>query len=309
MSNHQCDVAVIGAGPAGISAAMWLQKFKVDYLLIDREAQIGGELMRINQPIRDYPGLELANGRAFRNRLELAFADKPLKTLLSTMVTEINPSTKTIITGDGVIQASVLVLALGLNRRKLGLPNEREFVGKSLSYSTTTDRDWLAGNPVAVVGGGDGACENALMLAEICPKVTIIARGNVLRARAEFVEQITQNPRIEVVYGSSILSLEGEARQLRAVVLQSDKGKTRLELSRLVVKIGFEPNTASVLPGFLTTDENGYYLVDRFLHTSQDGVFAIGDLSNPHSPCISAAMGDGAVAAREAYVIVKKLHR
>lgn len=300
MTATQCDVAIIGAGPAGIAAAIWLQKYPLTYLLIDREAQIGGELMRINLPIRDYPGLELANGRAFRNRLELTLHERPLSTRLSCEVRAVDPVNKTLVLRDGSrIQARALILAMGLRRRRLGLEGEDELAGESLSYSATSDRDRLAGHAVVVIGGGDGACENALFLAEYCPQVSLIHRGAQLRAREEFRQALAGQPRVRLFTGHHARAFVREGTALSGLVLDGPQGEQRIFCTRVVVKIGFEPNV-SILPHEIPgRDAAGYLRVDRYLHTDVPGVFAAGDISNPRCPCISAAMGDGAVVAQE----------
>ncbi len=294
------DAIILGGGPAGISAALWLAKFRLDFLLIDRNPRLGGELPRIRLPIRDYPGLETKNGAEFREQLEKQIRRHFVPMALGTTVEHIDPVKKRVRLVDDVLEAECLILAMGLQRRRLGLPGESDLLERGLSYSATRDFRMFRDRPVAVVGGGDGALENALFLAEICPRVVLIHRGESFRARESFLRALAAESKIETRLSSGVRELLSDEHGLTGIVVKAANGEEEsIPVSGLVVKIGFQPNVETLASGSLKTDEEGYLLTDRFLRTNVPGVFAAGDIANPRSPSIASAVGDGMVAARE----------
>ncbi len=300
-------VVILGAGPAGLSTALWLERLGLRFLLVDRGTALGGSLPRINLAVTEYLGRHAANGAdlldTFQRHFHACCPDAEPR--LQTEVHSVHLDPLRIETAHGPIAAAALVVALGCRRRRLGLPGERELQGKGLSYSATSDLERIAGAPVAVVGGGDGALENALILAERCPKVFLLHRRAELRARAEFRERVLAHPRIEILAPARVLALESDAQGLAALRLQTLQGERRLALRWLVVKAGFEPNSEPLPSPELRRDAEGYLEVDRYLHTSAPGVFAAGDICNPRSPCVAASVGDGAVAAREVLAFLR----
>jgi thioredoxin reductase (NADPH) len=194
--------------------------------------------------------------------------------------------------------AKFLILATGVGRRKLGVVGENEFKGRGLLESGKRDGNLVAGKTVCVIGGGDAAAENALILAAVAKKVYLVHRGDRFRARTEFIEKINQNPCIEVLRETKVLELTGD-EQIRAVKLQkSDSSEPfQIEVDAVLLRIGVEPNT-EVFRGKLKTDALGYLEIDSRGETSVADVFAVGDVANPLAPTISSAVGMGATAAK-----------
>jgi thioredoxin reductase (NADPH) len=291
------ECVVLGAGPAGLSAALWLRKLGVEALVLEGRDALGGEVARVSLPVRDYLGLPAIDGRAFLRAALASLEAADLTVRLGTPVGRVDARRREVHLGDEVLAAPTLIIATGLTRRGLGLPGSEELRGRGLSDSATRDRALFAGQPVAVVGGGDGALENALLCAACCPRVFLIHRRAAFRARPEFVRRVAAEPRIEVLAGSAVVGLERAGDRLAGIELASPAGPRRLAVPWLVVKVGFVPNTA-VLGGTVALDAAGYVIVDRLLGTSAAGVFAAGDVANPRAPCIATAVGDGAMAAR-----------
>jgi len=168
------------------------------------------------------------------------------------------------------------------------------------------ERDALAGEDVCVVGGGDAAAENALLLAEVCPTVTLVHRGKRLSARAEFAERVAGDHRINVFTESRLLSIEGRERVETIEVKRDGAIKPfRMAVRGVVIRVGVEPNS-ELFREQLHTDERGYAVVTGEQETSVEMVFAAGDLSNPQAPTVSGAVGAGATAAK---VIASRLRR
>jgi thioredoxin reductase (NADPH) len=189
--------------------------------------------------------------------------------------------------------------------RELGVPGEREFIGKGMIESGTRDRELFAGHDVCVVGGGDAAVENALLLAEVCPTVTLVHRGKQLRARREFTEKLQAQHCITVFTESVVTRIIGSDR-VEAVEIQRKQGLKPFQLAvrGVLIRIGVEPNTA-LFRDQLETDERGYVVVNGKQETNVPMVFAVGDVSNPVAPTISGATGAGATAAK---VIASRLN-
>jgi len=305
VTDVETDCLVIGAGPAGASAALWLDSFGISFLLLERGQQIGGELQRINLPIQNVLGLGAVSGAAFLGAVERDLERLRAEVRLGVAVEAIDPMSKEVLTSAGAFRARSLILASGLRRRPLDLPGVEDLLNRGVTYSGTLDRARIAGHPVAVVGGGDGALENALLLAEASPQVYLVHRESALNGRGAFAEKVAVHPRIEVLLETQVARVVGDGGGLSAVELETPAGPRRLEVPWLVVKIGFVPNTDALRPGTLRLDEAGYVEVDRYLRTSAPGAFAAGDVCNPRSPCIAGAVGDGAVAAREVHTYLE----
>lgn len=299
MSGPELECIVVGAGPAGLSAALWLQKLGVSFLLLESRPRLGGELHRINLPIRDYLAVTASDGRAFLQRIEQEMQQRAIPLRLATAALAIDPQSRRVTTQSDVLHARTIVLAMGARRRQLDRPDLREHADRGITNSATRDLERLAGQSVVVFGGGDGAFENALLLAAHCPQVFLVHRGTAARARPEFVGRVAAHDNIEVIRAAQVVAVHGDSDQLTAVKIETAGGTRTLAASWLVVKIGFEPNADAISGDALARDPNGYLLVDQFLRTSVEGVYAVGDLRNPRAPCLAAAVGDGAVAGQE----------
>ncbi|HEX9629049.1 MAG TPA: FAD-dependent oxidoreductase, partial [Pyrinomonadaceae bacterium] len=196
------------------------------------------------------------------------------------------------------LQAISLIIATGVRRRELGVAGENEFAGKGIIESATRDRDLFAGKDVCVVGGGDAAAENALLLSEVCPTVTLVHRGKRLRARRDLIERLQTNHCVTVFTESVLTRIIGNAAVEAVEVLRKDGLKPfQIAVRGVLVRIGVEPNS-ELFRDQLQHDENNYISVDSRQETSMPLVFAIGDVSNPLAPTISGATGAGATAAK-----------
>ena len=196
------------------------------------------------------------------------------------------------------LQSIAIVIATGVRPRELGVPGEKEFVGKGIIESGARDRELFAGKDVCIVGGGDAAVENALLLAEVCPTVTLVHRGKKLRARREFTERL-QSIHCITVFTESVLTRIIGNEDVEAVEIQRKQGLKPFQLAvrGVLIRIGVEPNT-ELFREQLETDEKGFIKVSGQQETSVPMVFAIGDVSNPLAPTISSATGAGATAAK-----------
>jgi thioredoxin reductase (NADPH) len=293
------DVIIIGAGPAGLSAARWCDDLGLDTLLLEQSDQVGGQLHRIFNPITNYLGLETANGTELLSHFNQSLQAADFDQWTATQIESVDLSAKRIVLRSGEqLQAIAIILATGVRRRELGIEGEKKFVGKGIIESGSRDRELFAGQDVCVVGGGDAAAENALLLSDICATVTLVHRGKKLRARREFVEQLQTNHCITVFTESVLTRIIGDERVQAVEVLRHEGLKPfQLAVRGVLIRIGVEPNT-ELFREQIPLDEKGYVFVNSEQETNVPFVFAIGDVSNPLSPTISGATGAGATAAK-----------
>src|SRR5207253_952525 len=193
------DVVIIGAGPAGLSAARWSDELGLDTLMLEQNEEVGGQLSLIHNPIDNYLGLDADNGEQLRTRFIAQTEGCDFDLWTNVEIESADLKAKRIVLKSGEqLQSIAIIIATGLRRRRLGIPGENEFAGRGIIDSPTRDRERLAGKDVCVIGGGDAAAENALLLAQVCPTVTLVHRRKKLRARREFAEQLHTNHCITV---------------------------------------------------------------------------------------------------------------
>ena len=293
------DVIIIGAGPAGLSTAFWCDELGLDALVLEQSEAIGGQLHRVYNPINNYLGLKARNGEELLGRFtaDVDSADFDLWTQTSISSVDLKAKRVALASGED-LQSIALVLATGVRARKLGVPGEKEFAGKGMIESATRDRELFAGQDVCVVGGGDAAVENALLLAEFCPTVTLVHRGKKLRARPEFRENL-QSQHCITVFTESVLTRIMGGERVEAVEIQRQQGLKPFQLAvrGVLIRIGVEPNT-ELFREQLETYAGGYIAVNSQQETNVPMVFAVGDVSNPVAPTVSGATGAGATAAK-----------
>ena len=293
------DVVIIGAGPSGLAAALWCDQLGLDTLIIEQSETVGGQLHSIYGAIENYPGLRALNGAdllgQFADQIDSAGFD--LWTNIEIASVDLVAKRVSLRSGEQLQSISVII-ATGVRRRKLGIPGESDFSGKGIIDSAARDRNLFAGKDVCVVGGGDAAVENALLLADVCPTVTLVHRGKKLGARREFVAELQANHCITVFTESVVSRIIGN-EEVEAVEIQRKEAIKPFQMAvrGVLIRIGVEPNT-DLFRGQLQLDEKGYIVVTSQQETTLTNVFAIGDVSNPMAPTISGAMGAGATAAK-----------
>jgi thioredoxin reductase (NADPH) len=293
------DVVIIGAGPAGLSAALWCDELGLDTLVLEEKAEVGGQLLSVYNPIGNYLGLRALNGLELRDRFAEQLADAGFDLWTQVEIESLDLRARRVSLRSGEeLQSISFVIATGVRRRRLGIPGEAELAGRGIVESATRDRALLAGKDVCIVGGGDAAAENALMLAEVCPTVTLVQRGPNLRARREFAEQLRAHHRVTVFTESQVQRIIGTDEVVAVEILRAGALKPfQMAVQGVLIRIGVSPNT-ELFREQLQMDNDGYIAVTGEQETSVGNVFAVGDVSNPIAPTISGATGAGATAAK-----------
>lgn len=291
-------VTVVGGGAAGMSSVVWCADLGLRPVLIEKSGNLGGQLHWIHNRVTNYPGIVAENGAElisrFAETLEITSYE-----VLKSVVVDIDVGDRSVRVADGTrVESDGLIIATGVRRRKLAIDGEERYAGKGILESGSRDRELTSGMRVAVVGGGDAAFENAIILSEFADKVYLIHRSDKFSARPDFATAAIENPRIEIRTNTNVQSLIG-GDSLAAIELYDRAADLTevLNVDFILLRIGVQPNT-EILHGKLDLDANGYVIVNSLCETSARGVFAIGDVANPKAPTIAGAVGGGATAAK-----------
>jgi thioredoxin reductase (NADPH) len=293
------DVIIIGGGAAGLSASVWCEELGLSALLLEAGEELGGQLLYVYNEIKDHLGIEAKNGREMRDVFVKQAQKSRFNYRLDSEVLTIDPEKKTIsLKGGETFSARTFMIATGVRRRKLNVAGEEIFKNKGILESGSRDKELVKGKKVLIVGGGDAAFENALILSETASEVTLVHRGKDFRARADFIEKAGNRPKIKILTETVLREIIG-SDDLEVVKLENVKtGETfYLPVEAMLIRIGVEPNT-DFLRGKIELDESGYIKVNDLCETSVEGIFAVGDVANRNAPTVSGAVGMGATAAK-----------
>lgn len=293
-------VIIIGSGPAGYTAAIYASRAGLSPLLISGNI-LGGQA-GLTAEVENYPGFpEAISGLELMERMKQQ-AERLGARLVIDEVTAVDLSSRPfrLTTHGGNYETETLIIATGVAPRKLGVPGEKEYTGRGVSYCATCDGFFYKGKTVAVVGGGDAAVEEALYLSRLADKVYVIHRRNRLRAQQMAQDRAKRRENITFIWNSVVRAILGE-EAVNAVLLHNlaSGEESTLPVDGVFIYIGSDPNTG-LFVGQLELDANGYIVTDRRGHTSVPGVFAAGDVQEQVLKQIATAVGSGAIAAMEA---------
>ena len=294
------DVIIVGGGPGGYTAALYAARAGLSVVLLEK-LSAGGQ-MALTSEIDNYPGFPkgvdgFELGLQMKEGAERFGAETVLAEVFSL---KLEGSTKEADTSEGLFRGKTVVFATGANPRKLGVPDEEALTGKGLHYCAHCDGMFYRNKTVMVVGGGNTAAADALLLSRIAKKVILVHRRDTLRATKIYHQPLLQAENVEFLWNSSVSRLVSDGRVRGAVVRDVNSGEeTEVAVDGIFVSIGRSPATALV-SGQLQLDEHGYVLADESTRTNLPGVFAIGDVRTKALRQIVTAVSDGAVAAHYA---------
>lgn len=293
------DVIIIGGGAAGISAALWCDDLGLNALLLEADAELGGQLLWTHNAVENHLGIRTQTGSELRDIFVDQLNDRNFTLRFRAEIADVDLKEKKVLLESGEeFSARSIIIATGISRRRLGVAGEKEFQGKGIIKSGKRDGDLAKGKNAVIIGGGDAAFENALILSEIAEKVTLIHRREKFSARNEFVESVQKIPNVEIKTNSCLTKIVGTDR-VESVEIKNTKTDEIYDLSAevILVRIGVKPNTY-FLRGKLELDEKGYIKIDYLCRTNIVGVYAVGDVANPIAPTVSTAVGMGATAVK-----------
>lgn len=294
----QFDVTIVGGGPAGMAAALWCDELGLSSCLIERSSDVGGQLHWIHNPIENYAGAKFGNGIDCLRRFKESLAARRSKLISDATVVSIDSEESTVHLDAGeTVSGKAIVLATGVRRRTLGVRGEREFEGRGLLTSGSRDKREASGVRVAVVGGGDAALENALILAEYASRVYLIHRRDRFSARREFVKEVSRHKNIETVLDARVAEFGGSETLEFIDIDRGSAGRERIRVDKAVVRIGVQPNSELIAED-VDVGDAGYIVTDRVGRTTVENIYAIGDVAFPESPTVSTAVGSAATAIK-----------
>lgn len=302
MARESWDVIIVGAGAAGLTAAIYAVRYGLRVLVL--EEKVAGGVLNEATLVENYPGFpEPIKGANLASRI----AQQAKR--LGAVIREVEPvktvrlegDKKVVVTEAGEYECFALILATGGKKKRLNVPGERELEGRGVSYCAVCDGFFFKGKTVAVVGGGDTAVSEAIFLCDVASKVYLIHRRDKLRAEAAWQKALFSKPNAEVIWNTVVEAILGEERVTGLALKNVATGeRSELAVDGVFIAIGEEPNNELAKRLGLELDERGYVVVDpRTMETSVPGVFAAGDITGMLKQ-LTVAVGQGAIAATSA---------
>jgi thioredoxin reductase (NADPH) len=301
MKNKVYDLVIIGAGPAGLAASIYASRYKIDHLVIGKEP--GGQAIEAHK-VENWPGTISISGQELTGKMR-SHAEKLGAEILMDSVSRLKKTGDTfeITTHASQYQAGNIILALGMEYRKLQIPGEAELKGKGVSYCPTCDAPFFRDKVVAVVGGANSAASAALLLAEHASKVYLIYRGEKLKVDPVYEEKISQNGKIEVIFNINVEEIKGGKAVEKIILDKNFRNEKELDVQGVFIEIGSEPGVELAKQVGVSTDEQGFIVVNPDQSTDISGIYAAGDATTgSNKMCqILTATAEGAIAAGSVY--------
>ncbi|ATO49076.1 thioredoxin-disulfide reductase [Brevibacillus laterosporus] len=300
------DVIIAGAGPAGMTAAVYTSRANMSTLMLERG--IPGGQMANTEDIENFPGFTSILGPDLSNKM-FEHAQKFGAEYQYGDIKEIrddNPY-KTVVVGDKEYKAKSIIVATGAEHRLLGAPGEKEYSGRGVSYCAVCDGAFFRNKELVVIGGGDSAVEEAIFLTRFATKVTIIHRRDEFRAQKIIQKRAFENEKIHVIWDTVVKEIRGD-NVVTGVLLENVKTgeQTEYPTNGVFIYVGMDPLTEAV-KNLGITNEGGYIPTDELMRTNVEGVFAAGDVREKLLRQVVTATGDGSIAAQNAQIYVEEL--
>ena len=296
----EIDLIIIGAGPAGLTAAIYAARSNLSTLVLEKDV-IGGQV-RSSYTIENYPGFNVIKGNELADKIEAQ------ATQLGAIIDEfdfieqvsLSDKEKIVETGDYIYKPKAVIVATGATPKKLPIPNERKYLGKGIHYCGVCDGAGYKDEVIAVVGGGSAALEESMFLAQYAKKVIIIRRHDYFNGEAKVLEAVNQTPNIEIMYNWDLVGVEGEDFVDHAIIQNTKTNEVqKLALKAVFGYIGTEPKTDLFKPYLKMTDA-GYIIGNESMETNIKGVYVAGDVREKEFRQITTAVADGTIAALKA---------
>jgi thioredoxin reductase (NADPH) len=295
------DIIIIGAGPAGLTAALYSGRALLDTVIVEARGP-GGQVI-LTHEIENYPGFvePVSGAHLAANMLEqsVRFGVKLVSSPVDRM--DLAEPVKVIHTADGPVYGKTVILATGVNPKLLGATGEKEYVGRGVSYCATCDGAFFRNREVAVIGGGDTAVKEAIFLTKFASKVWLVHRRNQLRAEPIQRQRMLANEKITPIWNTVVREIKGDGKRVTALGLENlvDGATQELPVGGVFIFVGRQPMGPLAGSG-LHLDNDGHLITDEEMHTNIPGVFAVGDVRSKRWRQIATAVGDGCTAALSA---------
>lgn len=292
------DIIIIGAGPAGMSAAIYARRAGKSVLVIEKSV-FGGQII-YSEKIENYPGIAEISGADFAMGLYSQAAALGAEFKTETVLGIKDGDIKTVVTSKNEYEAKAVIIAAGVKNRRLGLENEDKYIGKGISFCAVCDGSFFKNMTVAVVGGGSTALQDALYLSNSCEKVYLIHRRDSFRGEDRLIKSLYEKDNIELMLNSEVIKISGEDRLSSITVKNKLSGEeTGLDIKCLFEAVGQIPDNEA-FSSAADTDSHGFIVTDEACRTKTDGIFAAGDCRSKEIRQLTTAAADGTVAAIKA---------
>lgn len=300
------DVIVIGAGPAGMTAALYASRSNLSVLLIERGAP-GGQ-MNNTAEIENYPGFDRIMGPELAEKMYSPLEKFGTKHAYG-IVEGINDcgDYKEVKTDSEIYQTKTVIIATGCEHRQLGVKGEQEFAGRGVSYCAVCDGAFFRNRKLLVVGGGDSAVEEALFLTQFASEVVIVHRRDELRAQKIIQDRAFANPKISFLWDSVVTEIKGNKMSMTGAVIENVRTKEihEEEAGGIFIYVGLDPLTEAFKDTGIT-NEDGWIITDTQMRTSVPGVYAVGDVREKELRQVTTAVGDGSIAGQQVFQFIEE---
>ena len=291
------DIIIIGAGPAGMTAALYAKQAGKNILVLEKEAY-GGQILKAHK-VKNYPGFSEISGFDFARNLYTQLTNLNVEIKFEEVLKiNLQNNAKEVITKKGNYLCKSIIIAAGAKSKKLNLNNEDRLTGKGISYCATCDGMFFKDKTVAVYGGGNSAIDGAIYLSDICKKVYLIYRRDNFRVENENIDNLKNKKNIEIIFNTTIVDLIGK-NKLESIKLKTKEVEDNLDIDGLFIEIGYIP-VSEICNNLIETDSNGYIVSNEECKTNIEGIFVSGDIRVKNIRQLTTACSDGTIAALNA---------
>ena len=288
------DLIIVGGGPAGLTAALYARRANKNVLVIEKET-FGGQIT-FSPKVENIPGFISLTGNEFAEKLVEQVLEQGAEVEMTKVLEIKDGDIKTVVTEDGEFEGKAVIIATGAKHRMLGLPAEENFVGEGISFCAVCDGAFYKDKVVGVVGGGNSALQEALLLSDLAKKVYVIQNLDFLTGEKKLADQLYAKENVEVILGVVVDSFIGDS-DLKGIIIKNEKDeKTELSLDGLFIAIGLIPQNEA-FSNVIALDERGYADSDESCTTKTKGIFTAGDCRGKRIRQVTTAAADGAIAA------------
>ena len=288
------DIIVIGGGPAGLTAAVYARRANKSVLVIEK-GSFGGQIT-YSPKVENIPGFSEVTGNEFAEKLVEQALGLDAEVECAEVLEIKQGDVKTVVTDSGEFEGKTVIIATGAKHRMLGLPREEDFVGEGISFCAVCDGAFYAGQDVAVIGGGNSALQEAILLADLAKKVYLVQNLDFLTGEQKLQEKIAEKQNIELILGHTVKGVLGDTTLSGITIADTDGNEKTLNIDGMFVAIGLIPQN-EIFSGIVNLDDRGYVSSDENCLTNANGIFVAGDCRTKKIRQVATAAADGAIAA------------
>ena len=286
------DIIIVGGGPAGLTAALYAGRANKKVVVFEAKVP-GGQIVNAHM-VSNYPGIENISGADYATTLYNQVINLGVEVKFETVLS-INDD-REVTTNKGTYKAKAIILATGVENRKLRIENEEKLVGKGVSYCATCDGNFYKNKVVAVVGGGNTALEDALYLSDLASNVYLIHRRDTFKGEAKLVNELEQKDNVNIIYNSNVIKINGNDKVESIVIKNIDESINEINIDGLFIAVGQEPKNI-IFKDVVDVDEKGYIVTKDDVHTNKKGIYVAGDAREKLLRQLTTAVSDGSIAA------------